>query len=190
MPRRTRRLSSPKVRGSTTRSTPALERSRRPSNGSRYASVSGSQAMALTVKSRRRAASSGGMSGSPLDVERRGARGRPSTRVRGSETSTSSDLVDGEALADGVHGPEGRRAAPSARSAGRPKTSRSTSFPGRPEQPVAHPAADHEGAAAVFADEARDRVAVSMLIGARLRGTRRRRPRRRVAGRTCASADR
>ena len=66
--RRTRRESSANVTGSTTRRTRSL-RSCRPSKGSRYSSVSGSQPIALIVKSRRRAASSNGIDGSPSTVK-------------------------------------------------------------------------------------------------------------------------
>ena len=54
-------------------------------------SVSGSQAIALTVKSRRRAASSGAMSGSPLTSNARWPRPIFDSR-RGSDTSTSRTL--------------------------------------------------------------------------------------------------
>ena len=85
----------------------------------RSSSVSGSQAIALTVKSRRRAASSSDRSGSPVDLEAlvsaadlRFAAGQRDVDV--------ADLVDGEALADGVHRPEASRAARAAGPAGSP----------------------------------------------------------------------
>ena len=58
-PRSTRRLSSPNVARVDHAQATRDRESARPSNGSRYSPVSGSQAIALTVKSRRRAASSG-----------------------------------------------------------------------------------------------------------------------------------
>ena len=62
--RSTRRLSSPKVR-EIDRAQELASMSARPLNGSMYSPVSGSQAIALIVKSRRRAASSNGRFGSP-----------------------------------------------------------------------------------------------------------------------------
>ena len=70
---------------------PALDRSTRPSNGSRYSPVSGSQEIALTVKSRRRAASAGGIEGSPSTSNARWPRPVFDSR-RGSDTSTPATL--------------------------------------------------------------------------------------------------
>ena len=78
--RSTRRLSSPNVAGSTTRRS-RRSMSPRPSKGSRYSSVSGSHAMALIVKSRRRAASVERHRGIARDYRSRGGRGPTSTRV-------------------------------------------------------------------------------------------------------------
>ena len=89
--RSTRRLSSPNVRG-IDRAQQARARGRaRPSNGSRYSSVSGSQAIALIVKSRRRAASSNGRSGSPVTVKPAWPRPVFDSR-RGSDTSMPATL--------------------------------------------------------------------------------------------------
>ena len=63
----------------------------RPSNGSKYSPVSGSQEIALTVKSRRRAASAIDMSGSPVTTKPRWPRPAFESR-RGSETSMSPIL--------------------------------------------------------------------------------------------------
>ena len=84
------RLSSPNVCGSTTRSR-RRSRSPRPSNGSKYSPVSGSHEIALTVKSRRRAASAIDMSGSPVTTKPRWPRPAFESR-RGSETSMSPIL--------------------------------------------------------------------------------------------------
>ena len=66
-------------------------RSPRPSNGSRYSSVSGSQEIALIVKSRRRAASSIVIDGSPVTSKPRWPRPDFDSR-RGSDTSMSPSL--------------------------------------------------------------------------------------------------
>ena len=129
--RSTRRLSSPKVAGSTARSTPR-SRSARPSNGSSYSPVSGSQAIALMVKSRRRAASSIDIAGSPCDLEALVA--APLLRLAAGQRDVDvasrpgDDLVDRKALADRLR--PGRRApaAPAADPAAMPKTSRSMSL--------------------------------------------------------------
>ena len=89
-------------RGSTTRSR-RRSRSPRPPKGSMYSLSRGSQAMALMVKSRRRAASSTGIQGSPVTTKPRWP--RPCfDSVRGRGDVDPAHLVDGEALADGVDG--------------------------------------------------------------------------------------
>ncbi len=65
------------------------------------------------------------------------------------------DLVDGEALADGVDGGEGGEQRLQAR-CGEPVDLEIDILPRPAEQPVAHPAPDHERPAAVLVDEARD----------------------------------
>ena len=77
-------------RGSTARSSRRVEIAR-PSNGSRYSPVSGSQEIALIVKSRRRAASSSDSRGSPDDGEPAWPRPVFDSR-RGSETSRPATL--------------------------------------------------------------------------------------------------
>ena len=88
--RSTRRLSSAKVAGSTRRSRRA-SRSARPPQGSRYAPVSGSNEIALIVKSRRRAASSTDMAGSPSTTNPRWPRPTLDSR-RGRDTSMGPSL--------------------------------------------------------------------------------------------------
>ena len=69
----------------------------------------------------------------------------------------AADLVDGEALADGVDAAEAlEQAAQRRRPRGRTPRGRCPSSR-EPEQPVAHPAADDERAAARLADRPRDR---------------------------------
>ncbi len=92
------------VAGSTTRSR-RRSMSPRPSNGSRYSSVSGSQAMALTVKSRRRAASSTDIVGIAGDVEAAMAAARLRFAARQRHVDVA-DLVDLKALADGFDAAE------------------------------------------------------------------------------------
>ena len=107
--RSTRRLSSPNV-ARIDHAQEAPPRSRRPPNGSRYSSVSGSQAIALIVKSRRRAASAIDMNGSPVHVEAL----VPAADLRlaaGQRRRRVADLVDGEALADRVRRGRRRRGA-------------------------------------------------------------------------------
>ena len=103
----------------------------RPSNGSRYSSVSGSHEMALTVKSRRRAASSIGHRRIAGDREAAVAAARLRLAPRQRDVDVA-DLVDLKALADRFDAAEWLRAAPAARSAGSPNTSRSMSFDSRP----------------------------------------------------------
>ena len=79
----------------------------RPSNGSSYSPVSGSQAMALMVKSRRRAASFGDNDGSPRTANPLWPAPALGLR-RGSDDVEAGHLVDGEALADGVDAAECR----------------------------------------------------------------------------------
>ena len=109
----------------------ALSRSPRPSNGSRYSSVSGSQAMALTVKSRRRAASSIDIDGSPDDDEAAVAAAGLRLAARQRDVDVA-ELVDLEALADGFDAAERLEELRAARPAAMPKTSRSMSFDSRP----------------------------------------------------------
>ena len=71
---------------------------------------SGSHAMALMVKSRRRAASSDRGAGSPITSKPLWPRPTFDSR-RGQRHVEAGDLVDGEALADGVDRAEARRAA-------------------------------------------------------------------------------
>ena len=106
-------------------------RSSRPSNGSRYSPVSGSQAMALMVKSRRRAASSSDIGGSPSTSKPVWPRPAFDSR-RGSATSIGPQLVDGEALADRLDAADRRRACCGRPSPGTPNTSRSRSLAARP----------------------------------------------------------
>ena len=68
-----------------------------------------------------------------------------------------ADLVDGKALADALDAAEAREQRAAARSAGMPKTSRSRSFDVEAEQPVAHEAADDQGAASRGTDGCRNR---------------------------------
>ena len=120
----------------------------RPSNGSRYSPVSGSQAIALTVKSRRRAASVERHDRIAGDLEAAVAAAGLRLAARQRDVDVG-DLVDGEALADGVDRCRTRASTSRERGRlGRPKTSRSTSFDGVPEQSIADPAADDERAAA------------------------------------------
>ena len=81
------------VVGSTARSS-RRSRSARPSKGSSYVSVSGSHAMALMVKSRRRAASATDIEGSPWTSKPLWPRPRFDSR-RGSATSISPALPPG-----------------------------------------------------------------------------------------------
>ena len=103
--RSTRRLSSAKVFGSITRSTPA-SRSARPPKGSSYAPVSGSQAIALIVKSRRRAASRSGIDGSPSTAKAVCPRPDFDSR-RGSATSMPATLYTGKLRPTGSTRPNG-----------------------------------------------------------------------------------
>ena len=130
-------------------------RSPRPSNGSTYSPVSGSQEMALMVKSRRRAASSSEQRRVAGDGEAAvpAAGLRLAPRQRHVE---SGDLVDGEALADGVDAAERAAASLAAASASTPKTSTSMSFDGTTHQPIADPAADDQRASARVAHVLRD----------------------------------
>ena len=139
--RSTRRLSSPNVCASTIRST-RRSRSARPPCGSRYSPVSGSQPIALMVKSRRRAASSNGSDGSPWTSKPvvPAADLRFAARQRHVE---ALHLEDGEALANGVD----RSPLPEQRLqvAGRqPEHLEVEVLGGMAEQRVAHAAADDQ----------------------------------------------
>ena len=87
------------------RAAAAASRSPRPSNGSRYSPVSGSHEIALTVKSRRRAASAIDMSGSPVDDEAAVAAAGLRLAARQRHVDVA-DLVDLKALADGLDAAE------------------------------------------------------------------------------------
>src|SRR6185436_5883268 len=123
--------SSANVAGSTTRRS-LRWMSPRPSNGSRYSSVSGSQRMAFTRKSRRRAASSTDIDGSPAIAKPLWPRPDLDSR-RGSDTSTSPILKTWKLSPTSSTRPWDS-SSDFNRSAGIPKTSRSMSlttlFPG------------------------------------------------------------
>ena len=89
--RSTRRLSSPNVAGVHGAQHAALEIARVRRTDRRYSPVSGSQAMALMVKSRRRAASSIDSAGSPVTVKPLCPRPVFDSR-RGSDTSSPATL--------------------------------------------------------------------------------------------------
>ncbi len=130
--RSTRRLSSPNVVRSTTRRI-RRARSPRPSKGSSYSPVSGSHEMALMVKSRRRAASSIDIDGSPRTSNPLW----PASALRFAAGERHVDVADGlvghsqfvdrKAGTDGFHATELRRAATADRSSAMPKTSKSMS---------------------------------------------------------------
>ena len=106
--RSTRRLSSPNV-ARIDDPQHAVRRGRRGRRTDRwYSSVSGSQAIALMVKSRRRAASRTDIVGSPATANPCG-RGPIFDSRRGSATSIPADLVHGKALADRFDAAEGRQ---------------------------------------------------------------------------------
>ena len=92
----------------------SLSRSARPLKGSKYCSVSGSHEIALTVKSRRRAASSIDIDGSPSTMKPL-CPGALFDSRRGSPMSIVADLVDGETLPDRLDFAEWLRAAPANR---------------------------------------------------------------------------
>ena len=139
-------------RGSTDSQQSALEDRAWPSNGSSSSPVSGSHAMALMVKSR---AGAPRRDGSAPD--------RPSPRSarwpapvfdsrRGSETSTSADLVDREALADGIDRAESIQQQRAGARPARRTPPRRCPCSGCPSEPVADPAADDQRPAAIVAD--------------------------------------
>ena len=110
--------------------------------------------MALIVKSRRRAASSTDSVGSPTTSKPLCPRPTFDSR-RGSETSSSGDLEDREALADGVHRAEPRQQ--------RLQRGRLEAIDLEidvlgvaPEQPIANPAADDQRPPAGLAHRARE----------------------------------
>ena len=152
--RSTRRLSSPNVAGSTALSI-FVSRSARPSNGSTYSPVSGSQEMALTVKSRRRAASSIDIDGSPSTTKPLCP--RPGLRLAAGQPDVDRRRpCRPESSGRSARPCRTARAVAGSSSAGMPKTSMSRSFESMPNKPIAHPAADDERAAAALAHRARD----------------------------------
>ena len=151
--RSTRRLSSAKVRASTMRSTRA-SRSARPPKGSRYSPVSGSQAIALIVKSRRRAASSIESVGSPTTSNPLWPRPTFDSR-RGSETSRSATLKTVKLSPTVLTEPNARQQRLERRRL--EAVDLEVDVLGFvPEQPIADPAADDERTSAFRADGARD----------------------------------
>ena len=103
------------------------------------------------MKSRRRAASSIDISGSPIDDEAAMSASRLRVAPRQRHVD-AGDLVDLKAFTHRFHSPERFEASIAVVSEGTPKTS--TSMSGRfvAEQPIAHPAADDQRAAAGVAD--------------------------------------
>ena len=119
------------------------------------------------VKSRRRAASSIDMSGSPVTTKPRCPRPAFESR-RGSETSIVAELVDLKALADRFDAAEGFEQRPQAIAgdAEHLEVDVGRLVTGAEQQAIAHPAADDERAAAGVADGGgdRDRLFQCVLI--------------------------
>ena len=156
-------------RGSTTRSS-RRSRSPRPSNGSTYSPVSGSHEIALMVKSRRRAASSSDMNGSPRTSKPLWPRPCFDSR-RGSATSIADaigpdNFVDRKALPDGLDATE-RGEQRGQRSRGDAEHFQVDVLAGirasgfgirtRARGTISHPAADDERTAAGVSHAGRDR---------------------------------
>ena len=118
----------------------------RPPNGSRYSPVSGSKSIALIVKSRRRAASSTVMSGSPSTAKPRWPRPVFESR-RGSETSMPPTLKTVKLSPTVLTGPN-RASSVAERIRGDAEHLDVGVLRRQPEQPIPYPAADDEGAAA------------------------------------------
>ena len=165
--RSTRRLSSPNVaRIDGAQHARARDRAR-PSNGSRYSPVSGSQAIALIVKSRRRAASSSVIVGSPVTVEALVAAAGLRFAARQRHVDVARPCRPVKLSPTVFTRPNGVEQAVQ-RGAGQAEDLDVDVLGVAAEQPVAHPAADDERAAAGVADACtRSRRRPSARLGVR-----------------------
>ena len=144
--RSTRRLSSPNVGGSTARSS-RRSRSPRPSNGSSYSPVSGSQAMALIGE----VAPPRGLSQRQRRIARHREAAMPAAGLRLAPRQRhveAGHLVDGEALADGVDAAEAPAGSSFSAIGVDAEDLDVDVLRGVTHQPIAHPAADDQRAAA------------------------------------------